>query len=836
MEGGNSLFNNETPIDIMNWDIDRVCDLVKDPAWYDGPSPRVRLNFIKKIYEVEGYDLTPDAALALINFNTSMLILATAGSGKTTLVQLKALLMKLILNSKFQKGRKIVGKEILCLVYNTHNVEDIKQKHATIVNRLKAASVHPLDIDDEVHACTMHSFCEFWRKRFIAKLGLLGFTLISGTESVAMMDRSIRLAFKMLKLPENPKVFGKDVLSFYNLCRETMKSPAELTETDKFRDTNATVEVLEKAFERFEVAKNLKKKYDYCDMLERVCGLLERSPEDLAMVQTYYSVIIADEVQDFTPLMWKLLKLFTNNGTPLVCIGDEDQNIYRFKGADVMELLNFSSEFEDGHVYTLNQNRRCRKAILDEALAVIEENTLRFDKKLIGTKEGGKVEFIPYSSEDGQAINVLERIKKMPESEWYRTAVCFRENAGSMLLAELLEENKIPYYSLQDALPFSHEYYRHVFDILNALEMPFDRQASINLYKVLPCSKSKIFEVMGFNVKTHRFNESEGRKHFTQYNYGSLLNVKGFQDALYKLADLSKRLTTEPLKNYVGDIFEMLDKYFWHFKKEQNANDADELFEKRAQKFFSSDLSYSRFFNQYNNRLSVCRRNISSHTGVVLSTFHGLKGLEFENVFVLYMDEDVFPNFHLIESRNYSKDTEINLKESETRLWYVAITRAISNLYVYYSEANPSRYVVDGLERKRGTWIRSKSSPESTVVMAGFDDFDGDFDDESAVDSELEIHESSMTTSAEMDTSDNFGVLEASLDRNNAVSAESHSESTEFDSAIDSVLAAGSTAEACSANPIVLETKESTKSETEQSNVSGMKHSNYLANIIDSFA
>lgn len=252
-------------------------------------------------------------------------------------------------------------------------------------------------------------------------------------------------------------------------------------------------------------------------MLERVCGLLERSPEDLAMVQTYYSVIIADEVQDFTPLMWKLLKLFTNNGTPLVCIGDEDQNIYRFKGADVMELLNFSSEFEDGHVYTLNQNRRCRKAILDEALAVIEENTLRF-------------------------------------------------------------------------------------------------------------------------------------------------------------------------------------------------------------------------------------------------------------------------------------------------------------------------------ERKRGTWIRSKSSPESTVVMAGFDDFDGDFDDESAVYSELEIHESSMTTSAEMDTSDNFGVLEASLDRNNAVSAESHSESTEFDSAIDSVLAAGSTTEACSANPIVLETKESTKSETEQSNVSGMKHSNYLANIIDSFA
>lgn len=731
------MFDNETPQDIMDWKIEDVGALVKDPEWYNGPSVRVRLNLIKSIYEVEGLTLTPDAALALASFNTSMLILATAGSGKTTAVQLKAMLMKLILPSKFRPGHKMMGKEILCLVYNKHNVADIRDKHQTLINRLKAASVHHLDIDDEVHACTMHSFCEFWRKNFVAKLNLVGFTLLSESEAMGMMDRSVHLGLKVLKMKDDGEISGKNMLSFYNLCKETMKLPEELTETDKFRDLGTTIDVINEVFNRYETAKRIKKKYDYCDMLLKVYELLVNNPKDLKRVQSYYSVIIADEVQDFTPIMWKLLKLFTNNGTPLVCIGDEDQNIYRFKGADIHELLDFPNQFIDGHVYTLNQNRRCRKAILDEAIDVISENKLRFDKKLIGTKDGGEVEFVPYSSVEGQAISVLETIKKIPSDEWYDTAICFREQDCSRLLIELFEENKIPYCSLQGTLPFSHEYYRHVFDVLNALELPYDREQSINLYKVLPCSRNKIYEVMGYDPLKHRFTQQDGRKHFGQYDYGSLTETKGFVDVMAKLIDLTKKIPKEPMKNYVGEIFELLDKYFWHYKKEQNCDDNDEIFEKRAQKFFSSDLTYSRFYDSYSNRLSVCRRNNESLTGVTFSTFHGLKGLEFKHVYAVYLDDDIFPNFGLIESRGYSPDVTQELKESETRLWYVAITRAIDDLHVYYSEGNPSRYVAASLSRRKeragrvGAAARVSTEARSgTEVIDAFsdDDFSGDFE------------------------------------------------------------------------------------------------------------
>lgn len=119
------MFKNDTPSDILDIPVDEVYKFVEDPPGYSGPSLRVRLNFVKMLYDVLGYQLTPDAALCTIGMNTSILTLATAGSGKTTLMQIKTLLFKLVLNSRCRKGSKMLGKEILCLVYNRHNVPDI---------------------------------------------------------------------------------------------------------------------------------------------------------------------------------------------------------------------------------------------------------------------------------------------------------------------------------------------------------------------------------------------------------------------------------------------------------------------------------------------------------------------------------------------------------------------------------------------------------------------------------------------------------------------------------------------------------------------------------------
>lgn len=735
------MFKNDMPEDILDIPVDEVYKYVKDPPGYSSPSPRVRLNFVKMLYDVLGYDLTPDAALCTIGMDTSMLTLATAGSGKTTLMQVKTLLFKLVLDSKCRKGCKMLGKEILCLVYNRHNVPDIKNKHTHMVARLKSANIKGLSIDDDIRVYTMHSFCDTWRKQYVARLGLVGFNFLTEAQSLAMMKRSIRLAYKMLKLPENEKLTEKNLLSFYVLCKECCKEPEELQDTDKFRNLETKLDVIKTCFERYEVAKKTKKTYDYCDMLVKFYDLISTDEKVLRDVQRYYSVIICDEVQDFTPIMWKILKVLVNNGTMLDCIGDEDQSIYYFRGADIHSLLEFKDNFENGCVYTLAHNRRCCKAILDEAKRIIGQNTLRFNKQIVGSKPGGTVSFIPYNTAEGQIKNLVTKLSMMAEDDLYDTVVCYRERECSLLLTEMLEEKKIPFNSLQQSGPFQHELYRHVFSVIEALEMPYDREAALNLYKVLPCTKAQLCGVLGYDPVKKRFIKDNEHKHFVQYDYGRLLNISGFVDTLQKLLDISGMIKTEPLTAYVNEIFDLLHAYFWNFVKSNHDNpELDDLFEDRVYTFFNRNCTYSSLFNDYCYRCRVCDNNNGSGAGVTLSTFHGLKGLEFKHVYVIYMDNDIFPNFPLIDSKGYPAGITKELKESETRLWYVAVTRAIEDLTVYYSAVNPSCYVQDHLIAKSGIFIKQDGGTEAELVEEPDtlidlnkdfeDDFEGDFEDD----------------------------------------------------------------------------------------------------------
>ena len=614
-----------------------------------------------------------------------------------------------------KRGTKISGENILSLVYNKHNVADMKDKHRSYIARLKAAGIKGLpDIDDSIHACTMHSFCDYWRRMYTVQLDLVGYTLIEEAQAQAMMFRAINLAKRLLDIKDYSGLTSQKVLSFYNLCMESFKEPKDLLDSDKFRDLECPLELVEKCFERYEAAKRLKHKYDYCDILTKFCKLLESDPDVRKNVQEYYDYVIVDEVQDFTPVMWRILKCFVDDGTPMTCIGDEDQLIYYFRGASMNDLLHFSDNFSGGKVYTLTQNRRCRKAILDEAIFAIDTNDLRFNKNLVGTKDGGSVELIPYNSINGQLIHVVETLKNMPPDERSNSVICFREQACSQLLTELLVENGIEYASLQNSLPYSYELYRHVMDVLNALEMPYEREVYINLYKALPCKKSDLFAVFGFDPNTHRFSSEDEHKHFTAYDYNKLMNVSGFSSTINRLIEISRMIPDRPMNEYIPEIFKFVHKYFWDFKCSQKPSkisaDYDELFEKRVFKYFNTGETFKQFYLKHSKTLGLCRKGNELKGGVTISTFHGLKGLEFKHVFVIFMDDDIFPNFSLIRSRGYTKEVTQEVEESETRLWYVAITRAIDDLKIYYSKTNPSCYVQRIIRRNEGYLVPDQLS------------------------------------------------------------------------------------------------------------------------------
>lgn len=686
------MFVSETPENIEDIAVDQVYKLVHDNPDLGLPSPKNRLKVIRVLFEVLNFDLSSDLALVLCTEPKALLVLATAGGGKTTAAQIKAICIKLWGKSK-STGKPIKGDKILSLVYNKHNVLPMQNKHAALVNRLKISGIKGLDIDSTINASTMHSFCDQIRSEFVAKMQLIGFSLLSMSEAEHLME-TILIGVARKHSLKNFYAKADDLVALYNYAKESMVELNDLKNTDKFVDLGLDISMIAEIFELYDKMKKAKKKYDFTDMLTKVYIHLRDNPEDLKRVQKYYDYIIADEIQDFTPIMMSILQLFVSDGTPLMCIGDEDQGIYNFRGADIYNTLHFNEKFVDGHTYTLSRNRRCAASILSLAKNVINSNTLRFQKKLSGVRPGGKVEYIPYASTEGENRKVVAQVAAMSEEDLYDSVICYRERNNSIILTELLESARIPYYVISGAEAFSHPLYKDIFSVLDALESPYDKKCIMNLYKVLPITKEQMYMAVGYSTKTHKFSNDD-KVHFARLDYGNAVSRAGFADSLEKLSAISRKMSSCDMSEYFPELFSMLCKYHWLFlrKSRENLEVYDNFVEEKIKELFNVSATYQKVFENFTQRKDICRRNQKSKAGIAVSTFHSLKGLEFKNVIIMDMDNSNYPNYALIESKGYPADVEKALKECETRLYYVAVTRAKDSLTIYYNESNPSCYV-----------------------------------------------------------------------------------------------------------------------------------------------
>ena len=719
--GGDILFKTETPPDIDKYSVDEVYKLIQDPEGSNLPKPIKRLKIIQILFEILGYDLSPDLALALASEPNAQLIIATAGGGKTTGSQIKVVLEKLWRQSK--RGGKLSGDKVLSLVYNRHNVTQMKEKHAAIVSRIALSGIKGFDVDPNINAATMHSFCDQIRTMFVAKIGMLNYKLLDNNEAIKLMD-TVKVSILNKFSIRGSNARAEDLITLYNYYRESMIPVEKIDGLDQSVDVPLDTEVVIEIFKLYNTMKKMKKKYDFSDMLNSVYEYLKNNPDDLKQVQKYFDYIVADEVQDFTPIMMSLLQLFVSDGTPLLCIGDEDQGIYNFRGADIYNTLDFESKFNDGKVYSLSQNRRCAANILELAKKVISENDLRFDKQLLGIRPGGLVQYVSYNIVAGENIQVLDQLKKMSTDELYETIVCYREKNSSIMLAELLENEGVPFNVLSGFTPFSHPLFRDVIAVMDALESPLDRKCMLNLYKVLPITREQMQYAAGYNPKTKKFDDVE-QMPFWRLDYGSAYNRAGFGDCMELLKTISIGISKIPMKNYFNTLPSMICKYHWNFirKSRENLEVYDDYIESKVKTIFDVDYLYKEVYNRFSQRKDICRRNQEGRVGVTLSTFHSLKGLEYKNVIIMDMDDSIFPKFSMLENRDYTEMQKKALKECETRLYYVAVTRAKDNLYIYYNQDNPSRYVALYKDDSKST------GSTDTSDMNFFNESFGDYDD-----------------------------------------------------------------------------------------------------------
>lgn len=744
--GGDILFKTETPPDIDKYSVDEVYKLIQDPEGSNLPKPIKRLKIIQILFEILGYDLSPDIALALASEPNAQLIIATAGGGKTTGSQIKVVLEKLWRQSK--RGGKLSGDKVLSLVYNRHNVTQMKEKHAAIVSRIALSGIKGFDVDPNINAATMHSFCDQIRTMFVAKIGMLNYKLLDNNEAIKLMD-TVKVSILNKFSIRGSNVRAEDLITLYNYYRESMIPVEKIDGLDQSVDVPLDTEVVIEIFKLYNTMKKMKKKYDFSDMLNSVYEFLKNNPDDLKQVQKYFDYIVADEVQDFTPIMMSLLQLFVSDGTPLLCIGDEDQGIYNFRGADIYNTLDFESKFNNGKVYSLSQNRRCAANILELAKKVISENDLRFDKQLLGIRPGGLVQYVSYNTVAGENIQVLDQLKKMSTDELYETIVCYREKNSSIMLAELLENEGVPFNVLSGFTPFSHPLFRDVIAVMDALESPLDRKCMLNLYKVLPITREQMQYAAGYNPKTKKFDDVE-QMPFWRLDYGSAYNRAGFGDCMELLKTISIGISKIPMKNYFNTLLSMICKYHWNFirKSRENLEVYDDYIESKVKTIFDVDYLYKEVYNRFSQRKDICRRNQEGRVGVTLSTFHSLKGLEYKNVIIMDMDDSIFPKFSMLENRDYTEMQKKALKECETRLYYVAVTRAKDNLYIYYNQDNPSRYVALYKDDSKST------GSTDTSDMNFFNESFGDYDDFEDFEDFEDLPEENLIDSTELDTPD----------------------------------------------------------------------------------
>lgn len=710
MERNGNEFITLTPKNIDSMSEEEILALVKDKPGI--PKKAIRLKIIKMVYEILGFDLSNDALLCLLSENTAQLALATAGGGKTTFAQIKITLEKLWRKSRIDPNRNIDGRNVLCLVYNKHNKQDMLNKQRIFISKINAATSPSTNLDTNINALTMHAFCNLWGSKYAMQMGFINFQLITESRIEGMMNTAIDVAFSKCKKEKTEDIYTDDFVQLYNLQRETMCSLDQLTNTDKFIDVGQPIEVIELAFKFFNNLKRSRRVYDFTDMLLSFYNLIKADENILKEIRSYYDYIVADEVQDFTPIMWQILHLISGDEIPLLCIGDEDQNIYSFRGANIYDTLQFRDIFNDSETFLLSRNRRCREKILNVAKSVIEKNTLRFSKEIKNVKPDGNVELIRYSNQQGEYFNLLKRLMKMKTDELFSTVVAYREKDTSAIFIEYLANADIPFYVLSGYTPYSHELYKHLFNVLSLMESPGDSICLLNLYKVLPISKAENYKLLDYNPATYSFGPKYQRSFFQNIDYGTIYMKAGFAEVMQDLVNISDNIETAPLKSYFPRLFSYIKKYFWKFKKKMNNNPIDDIFEIFICELFNSDLTFPEFMEQITKRKDLLRRYEESQTGLAVSTFHGLKGLEFDNVFLLNMDDEIFPNYSLIDSKEYPEEVSLNLKEAERRLFYVAVTRARDNLIIYYNEENPSIFIEDvkkGLDVEESSAIKNKT-------------------------------------------------------------------------------------------------------------------------------
>ncbi|KAA3617436.1 MAG: hypothetical protein D8M58_02325 [Calditrichaeota bacterium] len=613
--------------------------------------------------------LNPEQTKAVKQTDGPVLILAGAGSGKTRTLTSRI--------SYLIQEKNVDPKNILAVTFTNKAAREMKER----VEQILGENISGLWIG------TFHSIAA----RIMRTEGeSLGFTNNFTIYDVDDQVKAIKKVISTLTVPQQlytPKLIQNRLSKIKN----QFLFPEDLYDMEKREGLDEYLPSIYMSYQRFLKENNA---LDFDDLLIKPIELFQKNDKIRKKYASRFKYVLVDEYQDTNKAQYLMIKELVKDHQNLCVVGDEDQAIYGWRGADISNILNFQKDFKNVSVFKLEENYRSNKYILDAANAVVQHNKDRIGKNLWTSREDGTKISVQISKNDlGEAEVIREKIHDevfTNKRSFKDIAVLYRTNAQSRVIEDQMRRNAIS-YNIVGGKKFYER--KEIKDIVAYLKLIVNTADSISLKRIVNFPLRGVGETtIG---KIEKFTEMEectlfeglGRvEEVAQISPAMSARVKGFFDLITNFISLSKDLSAVELTSTLASESKIMHHYQTEYDQYESESRVANIRE-----FFSSieDFTEYRQANNLDDSLAAFLEEVSLMTdidnwnsdsnAVTLMTLHAAKGLEFPVVFVAGMEMGLLPL-----QRNAANLDEL---EEERRLLYVGMTRAEEKLYLSYAQS-----------------------------------------------------------------------------------------------------------------------------------------------------
>ena len=599
-----------------------------------------------------------------------LLVLAGAGSGKTRVLTYKIAYM-------IENG--INPYNMLAITFTNKAATEMKERVGKLL----------VNFDNRIFVSTFHRFCGFVLKYYIHLLGYNNNFTVYDTE-------------------DQKKLMNK-VLNDLNVNDKMISAKSILSKISRLKNSNMTFEdyLMEKDYNAKKIydimttyQERLKKSnaLDYDDMLYLTVKILKENSSALDTVNERFKYIFVDEYQDTNVIQYELIKLLTKKTNQLTVVGDEDQSIYKFRGADIRNIQSFEIDFENAKIIKLTQNYRSTNNILNVANSVIKNNNRKVEKTLWSSNGDGEiVKYNEYDSDLNEASNVIKDIKR--SGNFKNTAVLYRSNALSRKLEESCVSLSIP-YTLIGSVSFYDR--KEIKDIVSYLKFLVNFNDIAAFERIINVPKRGVGDTTQDKIINYSYENNisiyEALKNASECGIkGKILDgINSFVSLIENIKDLAliedkiEYIVENGYKDYlisefgkeeafdrIENINELKNKAI--IFRENYINNKDYEFDTLEENIEIKNDILEDFLYDISLLTDLDNKNIEEEK-LTLMTLHSSKGLEFDNVYIIGLNENVFPSYQAIETTD---ESDI---EEERRLFYVGVTRAKKNLVLSSSK------------------------------------------------------------------------------------------------------------------------------------------------------